>query len=45
MKPGPVVLDTAPPACVDYAAWLGPAQRPRSTAAISTLMVLGLCQA
>jgi len=26
MKPGPVVPDTAPPAGVDYKAWLGPAQ-------------------
>ena len=27
MKPGPVVPDTAPPAGVDYAAWLGPAEK------------------
>ena len=27
MKPGPVVPDSAPPAGVDYAAWLGPAQK------------------
>jgi predicted dehydrogenase len=27
MKPGPVVPDTAPPAGVDYATWLGPAQK------------------
>jgi len=27
MKPGPVVPDTAPPAGVDYAAWLGPAAK------------------
>ena len=27
MKPGPVVPDTAPPAGVDYAMWLGPAPR------------------
>lgn len=27
MKPGPVVPDTAPPAGVDYAAWLGPAPK------------------
>ncbi|HEX2536247.1 MAG TPA: Gfo/Idh/MocA family oxidoreductase [Chitinophagaceae bacterium] len=27
MKPGPVVPDTQPPAGVDYAAWLGPAQK------------------
>lgn len=26
MKPGPAVPDTAPPAGVDYAAWIGPAQ-------------------
>lgn len=27
MKPGPVVPDTAPPAGVDYATWLGPAPK------------------
>jgi len=27
MKPGPVVADTAPPAGVDYAMWLGPAKK------------------
>lgn len=27
MKPGPVVPDTAPPAGVDYALWLGPAKK------------------
>ncbi|HVF82184.1 MAG TPA: Gfo/Idh/MocA family oxidoreductase, partial [Flavisolibacter sp.] len=27
MKPGPVVPDSAPPAGVDYAAWLGPAEK------------------
>ena len=27
MKPGPVVPDTAPPEGVDYAAWLGPAEK------------------
>lgn len=27
MKPGPVVPDTAPPAGVDYASWLGPAAK------------------
>jgi len=27
MKPGPVVPDTAPPAGVDYAMWLGPAKK------------------
>ena len=27
MKPGPVVPDTAPPPGVDYAKWLGPAQK------------------
>ncbi|MEO6720740.1 MAG: Gfo/Idh/MocA family oxidoreductase [Ferruginibacter sp.] len=27
MKPGPVVPDTAPPAGVDYASWLGPAPK------------------
>ncbi|MDB5208657.1 MAG: iolG 4 [Flavisolibacter sp.] len=27
MKPGPVVPDSAPPAGVDYASWLGPAEK------------------
>ena len=27
MKPGPIVPDTAPPAGVDYAMWLGPAKK------------------
>ena len=27
MKPGPVVPDSAPPAGVDYTAWLGPSQK------------------
>lgn len=27
MKPGPLVADTAPPAGVDYALWLGPAKK------------------